>query len=80
LTKVLPKLQFDIYIDYKSWKESIIAPKLTLKNFVGELHYYFRFYLIKKKVSDFLLFLFLNAVQRIFYSFGTYYIKIKRSE
>jgi len=78
LTKVLPKLEFSAFGVYESWEESIIAPKLTLKSFADELHYYVRLYLMKrKKFSDFLLFLFLNVVQRIFYSFGTFYIKIK---
>ncbi len=34
---------------YRSWEESIIAPKFNLKNFVDELHYYIRIYITQKK-------------------------------
>jgi len=34
---------------YRSWEESIIAPKFNLKNFVDELHYYIRIYINQKK-------------------------------
>lgn len=64
---------------YNGWEESIIAPKLTIKSFADELHYYLRLYLIKNKnVRRILLYLMLNGVQRIFYTFGTLLIKIKK--
>ena len=64
---------------YNEWEESIIAPKLTIKSFADELHYYLRLYLIKNKnVRKILLYLMLNGVQRIFYTFGTLLIKIKK--
>ncbi len=63
---------------YDSWEESLIAPKFTIKNFADELHYYLRIYLRKNKpVSKILIFLFLNATQRILYTIGTFLIKIK---
>ncbi len=63
---------------YNSWEQSIIAPKFTLNNFADELHYYLRVYLRKRKpILKILMFLFLNAIQRIFYTFGTNIIKIK---
>ena len=63
---------------YNSWEESVIAPKFTLKNFADELHYYLRIYLRKQKsLWKNLIFLFLNAIQRIFYTIGTDIIKIK---
>ena len=78
MTKVLPRLEFDGSTIYESWEESIIAPKLTLKSFADELHYYIRLYLLKrKKLTDFFLFLFLNATQRIFYTIGTFSIILK---
>ena len=64
---------------YNAWEESIIAPKLTLKSFVDELHYFLRLYLIKNKnIWKILLFLMLNGAQRIFYTLGTFLIKIKK--
>ncbi len=61
-----------------SWEQCIIAPKFTLKNFTGELHYYLRVYLSKKKsFTKIMMFLFLNAVQRIFYTVGTNIINIR---
>ena len=64
---------------YNGWEESIIAPKLTIKSLADELHYYLRLYLIKNKnVWRILLYLMLNGVQRIFYTFGTFLIKIKK--
>jgi hypothetical protein len=79
MTKVLPRVEFNIFRVYESWEENIIAPKLTLKGFADELHYYLRSYLAtKKKLSEVIFFLFLNATQRIFYSFGTFSIKIRR--
>ena len=63
---------------YGSWKESLIAPKFTIKNFADELHYYLRIYLRENKpLSKILIFLFLNATQRILYTIGTILIKIK---
>ncbi len=63
---------------YNSWEESIIAPKFTIKNFAEELHYYLRIYIRKNKpLSKILIFLFLNATQRILYTFGMFLIKIK---
>ena len=63
---------------YNSWEQSIIAPKFTLRNFTGELHYYLRIYLSKKKsFTKIIMFLFLNAVQRIFYTVGTTIINIR---
>jgi len=63
---------------YNSWEESIIAPKFTIKNFADELHYYLRIYIRKNKpLSKILMFLFLNATQRILYTFGMLLIKIK---
>jgi len=63
---------------YNSWEESLIAPKFTIKNFADELHYYLRIYLRKNKpLSKILFFLFLNATQRILYTFGMFLIKIK---
>lgn len=63
---------------YRSWEESIIAPKFNLKNFIDELHYYIRVYIIQKKpILKSMKFLFLNAIQRIFYTYGTFLIKLK---
>ncbi len=63
---------------YSSWEESLIAPKFTIKNFADELHYYLRIYIRKNKpLSKILMFLFLNATQRILYTFGMFLIKIK---
>ena len=63
---------------YNSWEESLIAPKFTIKNFADELHYYLRIYLRKNKpLSKILIFLFLDATQRILYTIGTFLIKIK---
>ena len=65
---------------YKGWEESIIAPKLTIKSFADELHYCLRLYLIKNKnIWKILLFLMLNGAQRIFYTFGTFLIKVKKN-
>jgi len=63
---------------HNSWEESLIAPKFTIKNFVDELHYYLRFYLRNNKpISKIAIFLFLNAIQGILYTLGTFLIKIK---
>ena len=63
---------------HNSWEESLIAPKFTIKNFTDELHYYLRIYIRKNKpLSKILMFLFLNATQRILYTFGMFLIKIK---
>lgn len=63
---------------YNSWDQCIIAPKFTLRNFAEELHYYLRIYLIKKKsFTKIVMFLFLNAIQRIFYTIGTNFINIR---
>ena len=63
---------------FNPWEQSIIAPKFTLRNFTGELHYYLRIYLRKKKsFIKIIMFLFLNAIQRIFYTLGTNIIKIR---
>ena len=63
---------------FNSWEQSIVAPKFTLRNFTGELHYYLRIYLRKKKsFSKIIMFLFLNAIQRIFYTIGTNMIKFR---
>ena len=68
-------------VSYKSWEESIIAPKFNLKNFMDELHYYVRIYIIQKKsFLKSMKFLFLNAVQRIFYTYGTILIKLRNPE
>ena len=64
---------------YNGWEESILAPKLTIKSLADELHYYLRLYMIKNKnILKILLFLMLNGAQRIFYTFGTLIIKIKK--
>jgi len=63
---------------YRHWEESLIPPKFTIKNFADELHNYLRIYLKKNKpISKILIFLFLNATQRILYTIGTFLIKIK---
>ena len=65
---------------YNSWEENLITPKFTIKNFADELHYYLRIYLRKNMpVFKITFFLFLNATQRILYTFGTFLIKIKLS-
>ncbi len=58
---------------YNNWDEGIIAPKFNLKSLIDELHYYSRIYILQRK--SFLItikFLFLNAIQRIFYTLGTF--------
>ncbi|KKM02476.1 hypothetical protein LCGC14_1784060 [marine sediment metagenome] len=78
MTKSYVELDRDVDIICNSWEQSIIAPKLTLKNFADELHYYLRINLQKQKsLWKNLIFLFLNAIQRIFYTIGTDIIKIK---
>jgi hypothetical protein len=80
LTKSYLKLDFNTSFFYNSWEQSIIAPKFTLRNFIDEMHYYLRFYIRKKrKVTIILIYLFLNATQRIFYTLGTFLIKTKLS-
>lgn len=70
-TKKIPK------INYNKWEQTIIAPKLTLRNFSDEMHYYFRIYLQDgKRFPKIILFLFLNVIQRIFYTIGTLIIKL----
>ncbi|HEC38508.1 hypothetical protein LCGC14_0706020 [marine sediment metagenome] len=67
--------------NYTEWQESIIAPKFSLKNFANELHYYLRIYIIKKKsFNEILKFLFLNAIQRIFYTIGTKIALIRKNK
>ena len=64
---------------YQSWEQSLIAPKFTLRNFTDELHYYLRVYINQKKsLGKIVIFLFLNAIQRILYTTGTFLIKIKK--
>ncbi len=78
MTKSYIKTGLSLETTYNSWEESIIAPKFTLKNFADELHYYLRINLRKQKsLWKNLTFLFLNAIQRIFYTIGTDIIKIK---
>lgn len=78
MTKSYIKTGLSLETIYGSWEESIIAPKFTLKNFADELHYYLRINLRKQKsLWKNLTFLFLNAIQRIFYTIGTDIIKIK---
>ncbi len=63
---------------YNSWEESLIAPKFSIKNFADELHYYLRIYLrTNMSLTKIIMFLFLNAIQRILYTIGTEFIKIK---
>lgn len=63
---------------YNSWEKNLIAPKFTIKNFADELHYYLRTYINKNKaLSIIIIFLFLNSIQRILYSFGTFLIKLR---
>ncbi len=67
--------------NYTTWQESIIAPKFSLKNFADELHYYLRIYIIKKKsFNEIIKFLFLNVVQRIFYTMGTKIVLIRKKK
>ena len=78
MTKSYIKTGLSLETIYNSWEESIIAPKFTLKNFADELHYYLRINLREQKsLWKNLTFLFLNAIQRIFYTIGTDIIKIK---
>ncbi len=78
MTKSYIKLDSGADLIYNSWEQSILAPKFNLKNFADELHYYLRLYLRKRKpILKIVIFLFLNATQRIFYTFGTIIIKIK---
>ena len=78
MTKSYVGLERGVDIIYNSWEQSIIAPKFTLKNFADELHYYLRINLGKQKsLWKNLTFLFLNAIQRIFYTIGTNIIIIK---
>ncbi len=66
---------------YTTWQESIIAPKFSLKSFADELHYYLRIYIIKKKsFSEIIKFLFLNAIQRVFYTIGTKITAIRKKK
>lgn len=62
---------------YEEWDNSIIAPKFSLKNFSDELHFYLRIYLLKDKpLVKILIFLFLNAIQRVFYTIGNLIVKL----
>ena len=63
---------------YNSWCLELITPKFTIRNFSDELHYYLRIYLKQKKSFwGILIFLFLNATQRVCYTIGSFIIKKK---
>lgn len=56
---------------FPQWEQGIVAPKLTFKALVDELHYHLRVY-IKKNYSfpKIMIFLVFNIVQRILYSYA----------
>lgn len=63
---------------YKSWEKSIIAPDFNLKNFVNEIHYYLRIYINSNMAFwKSIKFLFLNIIQRLAYTYGTFKIKLE---
>lgn len=65
---------------YKNWEIELIAPRLTIKNFAHEMHYYIRIYIKQEKpFLKLVKFLFLNAVQRIFYTIGAFLSRIDNS-
>jgi len=73
LTKSYFKLSKHEDQQYNSWEKGVIAPKLTLINLADELHYYFKIYIKQRKSkSEILFFLFLNAIQRVFYTLGVF--------
>ena len=77
MTKSYDRIFSSQHDSSKGWEESIIAPKLSIKSLADELHYYLRLYLIENKnFLKILVFLMLNGAQRIFYTFGTFLIKI----
>ena len=78
MTKSYFKIDQSTDVIYSSWEQSILAPKFNLKNFADELHYFLRIYQ-RKRIPIFkkLIFLFLNVIQRIFYTFGTNFIKFR---
>ena len=64
---------------YQPWEQSLNAPRFTIRNFADELHFYLRIYINQKKpLSKIMIFLFLNAIQRILYTIGTFLIRIKK--
>ena len=64
---------------YQPWEQSLIAPRFTIKNFAEELHFYLRIYIKQKRsLTKIIIFLFLNAIQRILYTIGTFLIRIKK--
>jgi len=64
---------------YHTWELSLNAPRFTIRNFADELHFYLRIYIKQKKsLGKIMIFLFLNAIQRILYTTGAFLIKIKR--
>ena len=73
---LIPEKNIENY--HQSRKHCLIAPKFTIKNFTYELHYYLRIYISDKKpIIKIFMFLFLNAIQRTLYTFGTFLVKIK---
>ncbi len=81
MTKSYLIFESDNNENYNSWQESIIAPKFSLRNFADELHYYLRIYIIRKKsFNEIIKFLFLNVIQRIFYTIGTKITLIRKKK